>query len=62
MLVVQLRQEADATPFVYGMHGMGTPIKRLWERMGKDCERGSPRALAVRLLWDVRLLTLWWSF
>ena len=29
-------------------------VKRMWEGVGKGCEWESPRAPAVRLLWDVR--------
>ena len=29
-------------------------IRRLWERVAKDCEWESPRAPAVSLLWDAR--------
>ena len=39
-----------------GCRACAPQIKRLWERVGKDCEWESPRAPAVRLLWDVRAM------
>ena len=51
MLVVQLREEADAPPSFHGVPDVDPQIRELWRRVGKDCGWEHPRAPALRWLW-----------
>ena len=51
VLVVQLREEADAPPPFHGVPSVGPQIRELWRRVGKDYGWEHPRAPALRWLW-----------